>query len=417
MILQFFFGVIHDVLKETAGNHFITRYIFLLPFIALVFLFLFWKLNRSNSSFENTSRYLTTSLIVFIVFDLFQFVFNRDRNSFTITNISESLAKCDTCSKPNIFVIVADEYAGNQELKEIFNFDNSAFETDLKQREFHIIPNSRSNYNHTQYSVASFLNLSFLPIKDSLHASKDIIKVMRMAYENKLQQFFRINGYTFTNLSGFDMEDHPGQSYSALLPHQTSYISDATFTKRIERDIFFNLFTRFNLKWAISEKAIYYSKKANEYAVKTTIEISKEHRTPQFVYTHLAMPHFPYLFDEAGKIRSAHEVVFRGRDTQLYIPYLKYANNQILKLIDQILENSTTPPIILFISDHGYRWLQEPFDKRYLFMNIEAVYTPDKKYSGYYNGISLVNVFRVLLNEEFGQKLKILPDRTNYLVE
>ena len=45
-------------------------------------------------------------------------------------------------------------------------------------------------------------------------------------------------------------------------------------------------------------------------------------------------------------------------------------------------------------------------------MNLNAIYFPEKNYSGFYDDISNVNQFRVLLNKEFEQHLhcsKILP--------
>ncbi|MES1198010.1 MAG: hypothetical protein ABUL41_01910 [Chitinophagaceae bacterium] len=66
--------------------------------------------------------------------------------------------------KPDIYLIIADEYAGNNELKDLFNFDNSNFERALSQKGFHVITNTSSNYNYTALSMASSLNLSYLKL-------------------------------------------------------------------------------------------------------------------------------------------------------------------------------------------------------------------------------------------------------------
>ena len=42
---------------------------------------------------------------------------------------------------------------------------------------------------------------------------------------------------------------------------------------------------------------------------------------------------------------------------------------------------------------------------------------PDGNNSGFYDGMSNVNQFRVLLNSQFKQKLPLLKDSTNFLIE
>src|SRR5215204_6515524 len=52
---------------------------------------------------------------------------------------------CDTCLRPDIYLIISDGYAGARELQDILNFNNSAFENALQHRGFRIIIDSKSN--------------------------------------------------------------------------------------------------------------------------------------------------------------------------------------------------------------------------------------------------------------------------------
>ena len=106
-------------------------------------------------------------------------------------------------------------------------------------------------------------------------------------------------------------------------------------------------------------------------------------------------------------------------DKKAYIEYLVYFNKKLLELADYIKTNSTHPPIIIFMSDHGFRQFEagEKIDNLYQFMNINAVFMPDGNYSGFYDGMSNVNQFRVILNSQFGQQLPILKDSTSFLRE
>ncbi len=66
------------------------------------------------------------------------------------------------------------------------------------------------------------------------------------------------------------------------------------------------------------------------------------------------------------------------------------------------------------MSDHGYRGNMETSFK---FKTLNAIYLTDKNYQGFYDGISNVNQLKVLLNTQFKQQLKMLPDSTIILTQ
>ncbi len=85
-----------------------------------------------------------------------------------------------------------------------------------------------------------------------------------------------------------------------------------------------------------------------------------------------------------------------------------YTNKKLLELIDYIKTNAEQPPVIILMSDHGFRQFEEneKVDNKYHFMNLNAVLLPNRNYSGFYDGMSNVNQFRVDFKFiEFGQKL------------
>ena len=66
------------------------------------------------------------------------------------------------------------------------------------------------------------------------------------------------------------------------------------------------------------------------------------------------------------------------------------------------------------MGDHGFREFghETPEIKKYYFMNLNSVYLPNKDYSRFYEGMSGVNQFRVILNTSFRQNLPLLKDST-----
>src|SRR5690606_9774336 len=63
---------------------------------------------------------------------------------------------------PDIYYVIMDGYARSDTLKRDYGYDNSQFEGFLKEKGFHVIEDSRSNYRWTFLSLASSLNMEHL---------------------------------------------------------------------------------------------------------------------------------------------------------------------------------------------------------------------------------------------------------------
>ena len=185
--------------------------------------------------------------------------------------ILQLTSTCDTCAKPDIYFIIADEYAGNTALKEIFSFDNSAFEEALQQRGFHITKNSISNYNYTPYSVASILSMNYI---NGITAKSNDLKNRNVSYglvnDNSLIRFLNQRGYSFKNFSVFDFADQPTVVDNQFFLTREKLITGQTFTHRFTRDVGFNFFTRFKLNWVIKNWT-YATWHSNQKLIKATM--------------------------------------------------------------------------------------------------------------------------------------------------
>ena len=85
-------------------------------------------------------------------------------------------------------------------------------------------------------------------------------------------------------------------------------------------------------------------------------------------------------------------------------------------MVDHILANSNKPPIILLMGDHGFReFSSEEEFRKYYFMNLNAIFLPNKNYSCFKEDISNVNEFRCLLNAGFNQNLKLVSDSSFFI--
>jgi hypothetical protein len=413
MAIQFFFGVLHDGLKSLLNDSIITSYKVVIPSIFISVILLFIVLKKENTrSFNKLFIFLNLVLFILISIDVASFIGKNIReDGYGNGPLASNLLKCDTCSTPDIYWIIADEYAGKKELNEFLNFDNSLFENRLQELGFHLVKNSKSNYNITPFSIASTLNLNYLPLKRATNLSTEIPMVMGMIRNNAITNFLALQGYTIYNNSIFDLQEESKNAESPYLPNKTDYISAQTFFSRIKRDLSFHLITTLKISW-FHKKGYYKSLFNNTSLYERTIETSHLRNAPKFSYTHLSMPHDPYYYNEKGQPNSFETLLDYTNDKN-YVGYLQYTNNKLISLVEQILKNSVTPPVIFLMSDHGYR----QNNTKYQFTNLCAVYLPQKKYDNYYDGLSSVNIFRIFFNNQFQQSLQLLPDSTIFLKE
>jgi len=88
-------------------------------------------------------------------------------------------------------------------------------------------------------------------------------------------------------------------------------------------------------------------------------------------------------------------------------------------MIDEILDESENPPVIILQADHGPRntFIDGKFPTEDMFKEgmriLNAIYIPGQKYDLLYDSITPVNTFRVVFNTLFGENYDLLED-TNY---
>jgi hypothetical protein len=418
MAYNFFFGSAHDFLKKIADNTFIVRYSFIIPATAILLVILVLYIKKTRSTFINTAKYLNILLLLLILLDTVNLLLKiPEKRESRVVEFPGTSIKCDTCTNPDIYLIIADEYAGKKELQDIFSFDNAAFESDLTHRGFHIINNPKSNYNGTLYSMASLLNMGYNQnLSSSILNNKDMFLCAALLKNNSVVQFLKGIGYEIHNYSFFDFNNYPKLTTTIFYPTRQAIITAQTFTSRAYKNLWLNFTTQSKIQ-DILNRNLYNNIKTDSI---TRQAVSSKGSAPKFIYTHLIMPHPPYYFDSSGQKQSDKSLYDEYKsEKKAYLAYLKYSNKKLLELIDYIKANSKKPPVIILMSDHGFRQFKEneKVDSNYYFMTINTIFLPNGNYSGFYDGMSNVNQFRVILNSQFGQKLPLLKDSTSFLSE
>lgn len=221
MAFHFFFGSIQDGLRNYFPGSWLSKYSFILPASFLLLLLMFIVIKKTKYPLEKLVFYLNLLFLLFIVIDVVSLTTKINRSSKATDVLPEGFISVKNSDKPDVYVIICDEYAGNTELKDIFKFDNTPFLQQLGERGFHIVPASMSNYNFTHYSIASTLNMDYLDLRP-----KSNQPLLAHAYEtvrtNKLLQFLQYNKYKFYNYSLVDFKGgacaYPGDFSSGKNP-------------------------------------------------------------------------------------------------------------------------------------------------------------------------------------------------------
>ena len=147
---------------------------------------------------------------------------------------------------------------------------------------------------------------------------------------------------------------------------------------------------------------------------------------PTFVFAHIISPHPPFVFDKNGNpiaqqfgftFQDANE--FPGSSAEYPIHYMdqvQFVNDRVRKIVDTILAQSTTPPIIILQADHGSGMLTDlnSLDNTCIherFSPFAAYYLPGIDRNVIPSDMSNVNIFRIIFNQYFHANLPLLESK------
>ena len=345
-----------------------------------------------------------------------------------------------TGPRPDIYYIILDAYARSDALHQLYGFDNSDFIRQLEERGFYVSRQSTSNYRRSIHSIPSSLNMAYL---DDLGSRTPESKrdLLRLSQAPALAAILQSIGYSYTHLESGSI--HTGTSSIA---DQLISFSPAGTVARMRSD---------NRPGVSSEQGT--SGRSNRFLgslVQTTLlaplfgsgrqtdttpyewysasralrmfEFLSSPTTadqPRFVFAHIVKPHLPATFDQFGNFLVGNDGFDILHDPSVPIPYvgqLIYINKLTIDMIDSILESSAEPPIIVIAADHGYvseSAVQGSLGAEHVHSILSAVHLPHGGEDGIYESMSLVNVFRYILDYYFTLGIGLIEDRRLNLSE
>jgi hypothetical protein len=314
---------------------------------------------------------------------------------------------------PDIYFIVLDGYARADILREYYGFDNTPFLNELRELGFQVSDASRANFAWTFLSLGSALNLDYVQplLGERLdRESRDRKEIYRLLRDNRASHFLKQRGYRTVHLQSTWGGTGTNAFADEFIPCQTGMfgteylraVADASWLR------------------AFSSKLSLDVANCHLKNFETLADQAKS-ASPKFVFAHFLPPHHPYLFDREGHILRratvSDQFEFQKRlweDRDSYVDQLIFVNRRIAEVVGRILKDSSHPPVIMLLSDHGPNLkdgIMVPEERRIRFANLTAMFLPSAPSDFLPSDATPVNHLRRVFNLYFGARLAILPDR------
>lgn len=414
MSLFFSYGHAHILLTEKWEDVNFTPYL-LIGWLILAVLFLIWA-TRPRFTFKDAVLPLNVIALGLLVTSLVQIssdVQKRDGHSLGAENAPvQELTPPQ--NPPDVYYFILDSYGREDLLQEAYGYDNSAFIDGLRERGFYVAQCSQSNYVRTEVSLASTLNMSYLPGLDPAFEPKSIRR--RVLWDSLKHSAVR---YNFEGMGYKTIGFATGFAWNELEDADVFYTPDSFSVGMTEFEVLFMKTTLAlhanDLHWFDPDQIMGHNFRGRTLNVFDRMDDIARMPEPTFAYIHLISPHPPFVFGPNGEPTYPPDFWNENREyppdlyAKGYQNQLTFLNKKMLEALDTLLAESETPPIIIIQGDHG-PWLQ-PQAKRFWILN--AYHLPGQN-DELYPTISPVNTFRLVFNSYFGGRYDILPDSSYF---
>ena len=423
LVLFFSYGHFFNVLRDVVIEDFVIgRHRYLVPSFGIIFaigVYSILKTKKNFSDFTTIANVIAIVILLVSVSNIFVYALENSDNNSSILNDRfnyEDGLPTSLDYTPNVYYIILDEYTSSKILKDIFDFDNQDFISQLSARGFHVIENGHSNYAMTFLSLTSSLNMEYVNyLADAVDVDSSDRKLSYQLYsDNNIMNIFKSFNYTLVS-------SHPFSDYLTL--SGSEICGNALFTSQLQTVLWKS--TILYPLFLIHSEHNHADRILCQFSELSSLHNST--KEPFFAYIHFLLPHSPYVFDPSGNLKEA-QINSASTLEELkldYIDQVQFANKKVIETIDKILLESNSPPIILLQSDHGTHtllsnngqsWYDNRSDKSITErMSIFSAYhLPDQNIDLIYDSITPVNSFRLILNAYFNANYELLKDKSYF---
>ncbi|MBE2224544.1 MAG: sulfatase-like hydrolase/transferase, partial [Anaerolineae bacterium] len=421
LIVIFGYGHIESYITHASSLPSLLVRQFLLILTALLFIIGSWWLWRFfKRDLTITTRFLNIMILVAMALPFLTLATNTVR-SLDIHNQPVQSSESNMfpnippdSNHPDIYYIILDGYARADVMTEVFGYDNSEFIDWLTGKGFYVADDAHSNYAYTAFSLSSSLNYKYLDDvaeQVGIHSS-DRNPLTPLIEQSQVRQFLESQGYTtIAFATGFNQTEI--RSSDIYLKPEGNVLNEFEYML-IQKTIPGVLFA--GDQFLEIKRQHVFNILDNLHTVPNMTE------GPKFVFAHIYAPHEPPAFGANGEPLSKEDydvadLVTHGYLSKTYLEAytneVTYLNKKLQVAINEILESSDEPPIIIIQSDHGSRVYMDSSSKvnscpRERMSILNALYLPGDGASQVYESITPVNTFRVIFNTYFNTEFDLL---------
>jgi hypothetical protein len=393
----------------------VARIRYLFPFFTLIFIIGIWVIAEKIKDPEPVTKILNKIALLTLILPIFQIsshlIYGAPRieqNTRRTIEAHMSSAK-NARFLPDVYLIILDAHARSDDIKREFAYDNTIILEQLTRMGFYIAQCSNANYpDATWQSMYATLNMRFFdhvqvktqsPTQTINNAFSGIknSEVINMFQELGYVIVSFNTTYDFLNLTDadvyYDFVYFPNTDIPAFNRFESQLLDKTPVGLLIDK--------------TISSEKIHYDNV--QQVLRKLPQIPQEVSSPKFIYAHIVVPHFPYVFSPTGEYLAEDQDKFTA---QKYVDQVAYIDGQIVAIVKKLIENSSTLPIIILQGDHGFPASGiQPGAMGNSTGILNAYYFPSIDYSeNFYPTISPVNSFRLLFNLYFDERMSLLPD-------
>jgi hypothetical protein len=352
----------------------------------------------------------------------------RERKELARSTLARRLAQPIRAGAPapgparDVYLIVLDEYANAEVLRDGLGFDNTPFTDSLRALGFHVPNAVWSNYTMTAHSLPSLLNAAHVyPIaRDLPPGSADPTLENHLLTESRVARFLQAQGYRVV----FFPSLWSGSTRALPLADSTVRVWDGL---NLDRELASTEFRRVLRTFTPIDYVHRDEPWDGDFVRRTLAGVGRlpSVEAPVFAFAHVMSPHWPFVFDRDCRLlpRSAR---VRPR-TELYTGQVSCLNRMVLATVTHLVRDSKVPPIILLQGDHGsavHGFFKSPTNESVSATNawerfgaFGAYHLPDGGATAFGDSVSVVNVLGNVLRYYFRADLPREPDDRYLAVE
>lgn len=387
-----------------------------------------WFILKKSARIEDANKFLSVVSLTLMVVALYNSISfevqklrsNRDNLNNAMAQVGEQFS-ISLEALPDIYYIILDAHTRSDVLQDHFGYDNADFIAEIEELGFFVADCSQTNYWRTEYSLTSSLNLDYLQnfLEDPntlpdwkysvVRQTLDQLDYTTISFESRATHNVDLGEdillsktakpdiyediYPFTNLN----------EYEVMLINTTWLQSWLQLLANFQRDLPENMILD-------AENAAYFEHYRQTLYILDELQRVPYLESPKFVMAHLLIPHEPFIFHPNGKYE------YHPTDEEFVIGFRnnsEFIDNQLPKVLSNIIARSQVPPIIVIQGDHG----PNGTDPELLLPILNAIYMPSLDDGALYPQITPVNTFRVIFNAAFGSDYDLLEDVSYYSQE